>query len=114
MDKDSFYKPSAGREKDISRTYVPNLYRQEAAAMQEEQDMTATSAYKRTIKLQDRPIIGALFSISAGIQGELFPIYVGRNTIGSSPDCDICLRETSVSAQHAILLARKQEKEDGE
>ncbi len=108
-----FYKPSDKGRKDISRTHVPNLYREEAAAMRAEERMNRPEK-ARTIKLQDRTLVGTLFSISAGIQGELFPVYIGRNTIGSSTECDICLRETSVSALHAILLARKQTNAAGE
>lgn len=114
MDNDSFYKPS-GNVKDSSRTYVPDMYRQVAAEMQEEEGGTQASSYEPShiVRLQNRPIIGVLYSISAGIEGELFPVYVGRNTIGSDPSCDICLRETSVSAQHGMLLARKQANEEG-
>lgn len=109
MDRDSFYKPS-GNVKNTNRTYVPDLYRQVASEMQAEVDGTQDSvdSEQHVITLQRRPIVGVLYSISAGIEGELFPVYVGRNTIGSDPSCDICLRETSVSALHAILLTRKQ------
>lgn len=110
----SFYKPT-GNVKDTNRTYVPDLYRQVATEMQEEdgcvQNPDAGSTH--VVRLQNRQLIGVLYSISAGIEGELFPVYVGRNTIGSDLSCDICLRETSVSAQHGILLARKQTDEDG-
>ena len=116
MSNDSFYKPS-GNIKDTNRTYVPDLYRQVAAEMQdgggglEEKPVEAPT---HVVKLQNRPIIGVLYSISAGVEGELFPVYVGRNTIGSDLSNDICLRETSVSAQHGILLARKQTNIKGE
>lgn len=114
MDNNSFYRPT-GNVKDTNRTYVPDLYRQVAAEMQEEEGGTqsSTSIPAHVIRLQNRPLIGVLYSISAGIEGELFPVYVGRNTIGSDLSCDICLRETSVSAQHGIILARKQTNEEG-
>lgn len=108
MDNDSFYKPS-GTIKDTNRTYVPDMYRQVAAEMREEENgQNNPSLPTHVVRLQNRPLVGVLYSISAGIEGELFPVYVGRNTIGSDLSCDICLRETSVSAQHGILLARKQ------
>ena len=115
MDNDSFYKPS-GNVKDTSRTYVPDLYRQVAAEMQAEDGvaLSPTPTPAHVVRLQNRPIIGVLYSISAGIEGELFPLYVGRNTIGSDLSCDICLRETSVSAQHGLMLARKQTDENGD
>lgn len=108
MDNDSLYKPS-GTIKNTSRTYVPDMYRQVAAEMKEEEHgQNSSSLPTHVVRLQNRPLIGVLYSISAGIEGELFPVYVGRNTIGCDLSCDICLRETSVSAQHGILLARKQ------
>lgn len=114
MDNDSFYKPS-GTIKDTNRTYVPDMYRQVAAEMKEEENIqNIASTTMHVVHLQNRPLIGVMYSISAGIEGELFPVYVGRNTIGSDLSCDICLRETSVSAQHGILLARKQTNAQGE
>lgn len=115
MDNESLYKPS-GKVKDTNRTYVPDLYRQVAAEMQEEfSDIQGSCPIsEKTIRLQSRPLVGVLFSISAGVDGELFPVYVGRNTIGSDPSCDICLRETSVSSLHGIILARKQTSVEGQ
>lgn len=115
MDNNSFYKPS-GNVKDTKRTYVPDIYRQVVAEMREEELESGNSGSMpaREVKLQNRPVVGVLYSISAGVEGELFPIYIGRNSIGSDLSCDICLRETSVSAQHGVLLARKQMNEDGE
>lgn len=60
----------------------------------------------RGISLQDRVIVGVLFSISKGLIGELFPIYLGRNMIGGSSSCDIHLRERTVSDEHAVLHVR--------
>lgn len=115
MDNDSFYRPT-GNVKNTNRTYVPDMYRQVAAEMQAEESGPHPAGIKsvQTLHLQNRPIIGVLYSISAGIEGELFPVYVGRNTIGSDLSCDICLRETSVSAQHGMLLGRKQINDAGE
>lgn len=113
MDNDSFYRPT-GNIKDTNRTYVPDMYRQVAAEMQEENGQNSdTAESSHVVRLQNRSLIGVLYSISAGIEGELFPVYVGRNTIGSDLSCDICLRETSVSAMHGIMLARKQTNEEG-
>lgn len=114
MDNDSFYKPS-GTIKDTNRTYVPDMYRQVATEMQEEENGQNNShSPTHIVRLQNRPLVGVLYSISAGIEGELFPVYVGRNTIGSDLSSDICLRESSVSAQHGILLARKQTNAQGD
>lgn len=54
-----------------------------------------------------KPLLGFLFSISKQGIGEYWPLYLGPNTIGSSPACDICLREATVSSQHAVLMVRK-------
>ncbi len=115
MNSDSFYRPT-GNVRNENRTFVPDLYRQVAAEMQEEDFETRNSAKhcdSNIIQLQKRPVVGVLYSISAGEEGELFPVYAGRNTIGSDFSCDICLRESSVSALHGILLARKQVNEEG-
>ena len=114
MDKDSFYRPT-GNIKDTNRTYVPDMYRQVAAEMQEEENGQNKSLLPtHIVRLQNRPLVGVLYSISAGIEGELFPVYVGRNIIGSDLSSDICLRESSVSTQHGILLARKQTNAQGD
>lgn len=68
--------------------------------------MTPVSPISKSIHLQERVIIGVLFSISRGLLGEIYPVYLGRNAIGSSPACDICLSERTVSEEHAVLFAR--------
>ena len=115
MDKNSLYQPTGQKVPGVNATYVPDLYRQVAEEMRaEEGSAHLTEDENRTLTLQKRPIIGVLYSISACVEGELFPIYVGRNTIGSDLSCDICLRETSVSPVHGLLLARKQIDVNGE
>jgi len=54
-----------------------------------------------------KPVAGFLYSISRQGIGEYWPLHVGPNFIGSSPECDICLREGTVSARHAELVIRK-------
>ncbi len=53
-----------------------------------------------------KPIRGFLYSISRGVVGEFWPLRQGRNTIGSSPKCDICLPEATVSEEHASITIR--------
>ncbi len=55
------------------------------------------------------PVVGFLYSISKRGVGEYWPLHPGRNTIGSSTDCDICLREATVTEQHAILFVKQME-----
>lgn len=94
---------------DRSKTYIPDIYRNAAEEIADEQ----TSQNDIELKLQGRTIVGALFSISHLPTGELFPIYIGRNTIGSSEGSDICLSEETVSPNHAVLLVRAVEGSDG-
>ena len=54
-----------------------------------------------------KPVVGFVYSISRQGVGEYWPLHVGANTIGSTPNCDICLREATVSAEHAVLVVRK-------
>lgn len=108
----SFYQRS-GLVKDSNRTYVPDLYRQCAEELRAEEQESAPKA-SRTCILQPRPIIGVLFSVSAGSDGELFPLYIGRNLVGRDENCDVCLRESTVSSSHATVLARRQFDENGE
>lgn len=53
------------------------------------------------------PVVGFLYSISRQGIGEFWPVYVGRNTIGRSEKCDICLREHTVSELHAVLNVKQ-------
>lgn len=61
----------------------------------------------RTLHLQSRVVVGALFSISKGLLGEIFPVYLGMNSIGSGPQCDLCLAEATVQDFHANLVVRR-------
>lgn len=54
-----------------------------------------------------KPVAGFLYSISRQGIGEYWPLYLGQNTVGSSPKCSICLREGTVSGEHAVLVVRK-------
>ena len=76
---------------------------------------TATSSLRSadSLTLQPRMLVGVLYSVSRGMSGELFPLYVGRNTIGSDADSDICLREQSVEPSHAVMLVRRIEDQEG-
>lgn len=58
------------------------------------------------------PVVGFLYSISRQGIGEFWPLHIGSNLIGSSPDCDICLREGTVSSEHAMLVVRKMKNTD--
>ena len=51
-----------------------------------------------------RPVIGFLYSVSRTAGGEYWPVCLGENTIGRADDCDVCLKEMTVSEHHAIRL----------
>ena len=54
-----------------------------------------------------KPITGFLVSVSRTEEGEFWVIRQGQNTIGSGSECDIVLNEASVSREHAILTAQR-------
>lgn len=53
------------------------------------------------------PVVGFLYSISRKGIGEYWPLHLGTNTIGRSSDCDIVLKERSVSEHHATLSIKQ-------
>lgn len=59
-----------------------------------------------------KPIRGFLYSISRNMVGEFWPLRIGKNTIGSSPKCDICLSEATVSETHASITIRVLENQE--
>ncbi len=63
----------------------------------------APAAGGRTLAFQERVVVGVLYSVSKTLLGEIFPIYLGRNIVGSAPHCDVRLQETTVSPEHAIM-----------
>lgn len=93
---------------DVNRTYIagsPEMVQpgQGSAA----QPGGLSTGALRQVVMQDRVVVGCLFSISRGLLGEIFPLYLGKNIIGRSPKCDVCLKEMTVSPAHAILHIRK-------
>lgn len=60
-----------------------------------------------TSRQSGKPVVGFLYSISRQGIGEYWPLYQGQNTIGSSSKCDVCLREGTVSGEHAVIVIRK-------
>lgn len=100
---------------ESQRTYVPGVKQQPTSSLPVNSVVSSSSAMQnqhgniRQIVMQERVVVGALFSISRGLLGELFPIYLGKNIIGQTVNCDISLREKTVSTEHAILHTRKTE-----
>ena len=106
----SMYSRSADDEK---RTFVPGVGSQPPTPPvgvlgHSIQTKTVSSdGISRQISLQDRVVVGVLFSISRGLLGEIFPLYLGRNIIGQSSNSDVMLSERTVSPAHAMLYVKK-------
>lgn len=110
---DSLYGSLYSRsEASDNRTYIPDVSKPLGGLGQEVMPQRESSwgqaEENRQVSLQNRVVVGVLFSISRGLLGEIFPLYLGRNVIGQTANCDICLREKSVSSEHAILYIRKE------
>lgn len=66
----------------------------------------ASSAPAAT-SVNNKPVVGFLYSISRTGYGEFWPLRVGPNSIGRSKKCDIYLPEATVSELHAELVVHK-------
>ncbi|MDE5646083.1 MAG: FHA domain-containing protein [Muribaculaceae bacterium] len=97
---------------DIRRTYIHGMKRSDSCSSPRE--ASRVNDRETQIILQPRPLAGVLYTVSRDLCGELFPVYAGRNTIGSDPRSDIYLSEATVSASHAVLLVRILAGSDGE
>lgn len=93
-------------------TYVPGVNQKcpSSFSIGEQLDSIEIEEEKepRTVILKERVIVGILFSISKGVLGNLFPIYLGDNLIGNLEGCDVCLLEKTVSPKHALLKVNRQ------
>lgn len=105
------YGRSEGRQ-DIKRTYIQGMKPRNSGDSPQESS-AASGGRVSDITLQERPVAGILYSVSHDVCGELFPVYVGRNTIGSDPASDVYLSEETVSPNHAVLLVRAIVDEEG-
>lgn len=66
-----------------------------------------SSPSNRDDENQSTPIVGFLYSVSRNGIGEYWPLHLGVNKIGRSGDCDICLKENTVSLSHAELFIKR-------
>lgn len=107
--------PNVSTASASGKTVIAGAPRPQQEQQQSQNSRAASASNRATndLKLQARPLAGILYSVSRLATGEIFPVYVGRNTIGNEPSCDICLPEASVSPNHALLLIRKIKLEDG-
>ena len=70
--------------------------------------------YQKASVNDERKIVGFFVSYSRKETGEYWPLYMGKNTIGSSAEYDIQLAETSVSREHGELVVRLLEEDEKE
>lgn len=60
----------------------------------------------RTVVISERrrlPVVGWLVALTGDQKGEDFRLHEGQNVIGSTADCQITLKNTTVTARHASL-----------
>jgi len=66
----------------------------------------APAAGRKTILLSQvrkAPVVGWFVALSGEQKGEDFRVRDGQNTLGSAADCDIVIREATVSGNHASI-----------
>lgn len=95
-----------------NKTYIPGMGESPARSVYIQRNMDSPSS-PTSMEEEDRVLVGTLFSISRSSKGEMFPIYLGRNSIGSDESCDVRLLETTVSPKHSVLLVRCIEVSEG-
>ena len=109
-------------ESDDNRTYIPGMAPRQSqpemssgavGAMAAPAGVQSENGNSRHVSLQNRVVVGVLFSISHGLLGEMFPLYLGRNLVGYTENCDVRLRENTVSSEHALIYIRKEESPAG-
>lgn len=101
---DSLYAQTEGKG-SLNRTFIPGMKLKNVVEDEAGQDASGAHDIFR-LEFQSRPVAGILYSISRSQLGEIFPVYVGRNTIGNNPESDIYLSEATVAPNHALLLIR--------
>jgi hypothetical protein len=71
----------------------------------------APAVGRKTVVLTDKrkpPVVGWFVALTGDQKGEDFRIHEGQNVIGSAPDADIVLRDTTISGKHASLRYKDQ------
>jgi len=66
---------------------------------------------RKTVLLADvrkAPVVGWFVAMSGDQKGEDFRVRDGQNTLGSAPDCDIVIRDITVSGHHASIRHKDQ------
>ncbi len=99
----NFY--SRGSQSAARGTVVPGMMNHEGPAAAANNGQSVRPI--QTTVHPGKPVVGFLYSISRTAAGEYWPLQIGRNTIGQGGDSDIRLPESTVSANHAVLVVRQ-------
>jgi hypothetical protein len=68
-------------------------------------------AGRKTVLLSEMrkaPVVGWFVAMSGEQKGEDFRVRDGQNALGSAPDCDIVIRDVTVSGRHASIRHKDQ------
>ena len=71
----------------------------------------APAGGRKTVLLSEvrkAPVVGWLVAMSGEQKGDDFRVREGQNTLGSSPDSDITIRDVTVSGHHASIRHKDQ------
>ncbi|HTP85526.1 MAG TPA: FHA domain-containing protein [Bryobacteraceae bacterium] len=69
------------------------------------------AAGRKTVLLSEvrkAPVVGWFVAMSGEQKGEDFRVRDGQNTLGSAPDCDVVIRDVTVSGHHASIRHKDQ------
>ncbi|MGA1997188.1 MAG: FHA domain-containing protein [Bryobacteraceae bacterium] len=72
---------------------------------------SAPAAGRKTVLLSEvrkAPVVGWLVAMGGEQKGEDFRVRDGQNMLGSSPDCDIIIRDVTVSGHHASIRHKEE------
>jgi hypothetical protein len=72
---------------------------------------TAPASGRKTVLLSEvrkAPVVGWFVAMGGEQKGEDFRVRDGQNTLGSAPDCDIIIRDVTVSGHHASIRHKDQ------
>lgn len=72
---------------------------------------SAPAGGRKTVLLSEMrkaPVVGWLVAMSGEQKGDDFRVRDGQNSLGSAPDCDIVIRDVTVSGHHASIRHKDQ------
>jgi Inner membrane component of T3SS, cytoplasmic domain len=87
------YQGAAGGDAGVAKTRL-------------ESEPARDAAGRRTVLLTEKrkpPVVGWLVALSGEQKGEDFRLREGQNTLGSLPENEVVLRDSTISGKHASL-----------